>query len=376
MAKQEKPRLMKDGLNRAAIERIGRNLERASLDFDATAFTKRVMNGLDDLELKERVVHTTKILRDALPEDYLEALEVLLRASEVWDSGQEGDALRGFAAWPVLEFISMYGLEHFQRSMQGLRRMTRLFTAEFAIRPFVIQAQEEVFALLHEWVKDPDPNVRRLVSEGIRPRLPWAPRLPALQKDPSPILPLLDALKDDPSLFVRRSVANNLNDIAKDNPDLVIETCKSWLENATAERLWIIRHATRTLIKEAHPGIWSLMGYTEKPQVEVTSLVLGADVVQIGEQLDFSCTLTSNADEVQSFVLDYAVHHVKANGKTRAKVFKLKNIKLKAGASIELHKKHSFRKITTRKYYSGIHTIELLVNGKSVAKQDFTLEVS
>ncbi len=364
---------MKDGLGVDAIKRIGGNLRRAWKPFPEADFFQNASNGLDSLELKQRVQHVIAALAECLPAEYAPAVEILLKAGRKWDSGKPGDPLNGFAAWPLIDFIGEHGLEHPELSLEALRELTHLFSAEFAIRPFLTHHCQQTLATLDGWIKDKDPHVRRLVSEGTRPRLPWGKQLPKFVDNPRPVLKLLEKLKDDESEYVRRSVANNLNDISKDHPDFVIKTCRRWQRKASAERNWIIRHATRTLVKTKHPGIWGLLGYADPPEIHIKKFRLHSKNIRLGENLLFELTLYSDSDQLQRLVVDYTIHHVKANGQTSPKVFKLKSLTLKPGAKFDLKKQHPFRPITTRRYYAGQHSVEIVVNGRSLGKQDFEL---
>ena len=331
------------------------------------------MRGLARLELKPRVGHIAAQLATFLPRDYGKALAIVVRASERWDRGDDGDPLRGFAAWPLFHFIEHHGTGDFTCSMAALRSMTHLFSAEFAIRPFIARYPERAFAELRRWTTDDSEHVRRLASEGARPRLPWATRVPALIDDPGPVLALLDRLKDDSALYVRRSVANNLNDIAKDHSDRVLDLCEAWLDGASEERRWIVRHATRTLVKAGHPRVWALLGFTRRPQVAVSEIAVSPRRVRVGADVSFTFQLTSTARVGQRLVVDYAIHFVKASGVGRPKVFKLNVVKVAPRQVTTLSCRHSFRNISTRTYYPGLHSIEVLVNGNVEGRAEFAL---
>ena len=292
-----------------------------------------------------------------------------------WPEGDPNDPLRSFAAWPFIDYVAEYGIDHPETALPLLRKLTGLFSAEFAIRPFIINHHKVSYRHLQAWIHDDDYHVRRLVSEGTRPRLPWGQRLPGFCKDPSPVLALLEQLKDDVSESVRRSVANNLNDIAKDNPDQVISTCRRWKKNASSERQWIIRHATRSLVKSGHPGIFGLLGFTVNPRVNIEQMKLERGRIKLGESLAFSAQVISSSQQKQKLVIDYAIHHVKANGARKPKVFKLGEKTLAPGESITVSKTHAIRLITTRKYYAGVHAVELLINGKPSGSLEFELKL-
>ncbi|MEA2069325.1 MAG: hypothetical protein U9P12_09000, partial [Verrucomicrobiota bacterium] len=229
------------------------------------------------------------------------------------------------------------------------------------------------FQTLEKWCIDPDAHVRRLVSEGSRPRLPWGRQLPQFIADPSPVFQLLEKLKDDPSEYVRRSVANNLNDISKDHPDTVIACCRQWEKNAGTERQWIIRHATRTLVKAGHPDVFGLLGFTESPRIDFQSLDVSPKEIPLGGTIEFKAVLRSESKNMQRVVVDYAIHHMKANGKTSPKVFKFQSLEIAPGETIALSRHHAIKPIATRKYHPGKHAIEILINGKTFARTGFTL---
>lgn len=366
-------RLMKDGLGESAVDRIIKALETVIPNFESKRFKQESMEKLESLELKERVLHLIDVLNIHLPKDFKESGEILLKVKENWDRGDENDPLGAFPIWPIIDYVGIHGLEEPILALKVLKELTGLFSAEFAIRPFITEYPEITWEHLIAWCEDKDPHVRRLASEGARPRLPWGKQLPQFIKDPTPVIELLELLQNDSSEYVRRSVANNLNDISKDHPEVVIKTCKNWLSKPTDEKKWIVRHATRTLVKAGHPDVFGLLGYTENPKVKLERLEVDQKEIKMGESVTFSATLDSTAKENQHFVVDYAVHHVKANGKTSPKVFKLKTVKLKPGETVELTKTQSFKKITTRKHYPGTHTIELLINGVSHGTVDFEL---
>ncbi|MEE9368537.1 MAG: DNA alkylation repair protein [Pontiella sp.] len=368
-------RLMKDGLGKDAIGRIAKSLAHTVPDFPGEDFTADALDGIQSLELKDRVRHLIAVLHDFLPQDFEQAAEILVALKSGWDRGDAGDNLAGFAAWPIIDYIGEYGLDHPATSLKALRELTSMFSAEFAIRPFIINHFELTFQTMEAWTNDADEHVRRLISEGSRPRLPWGQQLPQFIADPAPVFQLLEKLKDDPSEYVRRSVANNLNDISKDHPEYVIALCKRWKKTATPERQWIIRHATRTLVKAGHPAVFGLLGYTENLKLSLQSLDVSPKAIQLGEAVEFKAAIKSASKQSQKVVIDYAIHHMKANGKTSPKVFKFRTLEIASGETVDLTKRHAIKPITTRKYYSGEHAIEILINGKTFGKTTFTLRL-
>ena len=358
-------KLMKHGLSTDAVKRICTVLAVIIDDFPVQQFQNEALKGLDELELKQRVEHLITVLNNYLPDDFPKVAAVLLQVKQHWDWGDDKDSLSGFAAWPLIDYVAVHGLKYPDISLNVLKELTPLFSAEFAIRPFIEQHFEFTHTTLLQWAHDSDEHVRRLASEGIRPRLPWGTRLTKLCNDPTPIVPILEQLKTDSSLYVRKSVANNLNDISKDHPELVIELCQQWIIDAPKERQWIIQHGLRTLVKAGCEEVFPLLGYTQAPELEIKKFKLATASITLGQQAEFSVELISKSAMQQRLVVDYKVYHQKANGKTTAKVFKWKNVNLAAGEKMCLAKAHSFKLITTRKYYSGEHVIELLINGKS-----------
>jgi 3-methyladenine DNA glycosylase AlkC len=364
---------LRDVFSAAAVEQLAQNIARVWPSFDRTRFTTAINSQLDALSYGGRNVLIRDTLRAYLPQAFPEAVRVLLDALGPEIPHCELSGFESFIVMPQNDFVAAYGLEHLDLSLLALYELTKRFTAENAIRPFLQTHPEPTLARLAEWAGDPNCHIRRLVSEGTRPRLPLAPRLPAFVKDPRPVLALLERLKGDPVLMVRRSVANNLNDIAKDHPDLVVETLARWSQNADAGTRWLIGHAARTLLKQGHPGALALLGYGAARGVSVSSFQLQAARVRMDDDLVFTFDVTSSADAPQDLMIDYVVHHMKANGRLAPKVFKLAKRRLGAGETLSLSKRHAFRPLSTRVYYPGRHALELQINGQRWGRQEFEL---
>lgn len=377
----------KNFLGPAVVADMARHLQRAGAatgaGFDARRFKSLALDGLEALEMKARAQHLCNALEHTLPEDFDAAADVMETALASMDSADDAapdnpaphaDGLSGWAVWPLTEYVARHGHADTPRALQALHAMTQRFTGEWAIRPFIVREPDLVFRTLSAWSEDPSPHVRRLVSEGSRPRLPWGMVLKPLVDDPSPTLPLLLRLMDDKSPYVRRSVANHLNDIAKDHPHLVEAWLREHLPGATTERLALLRHASRTLVKRGHAGVLGALGVGERFK---GSAVFGVSPrkVQVGGSLEMQVSLSSTARTPQRLAIDYAVHHVKANGSTSPKVFKGWSFELAPGETRTLVKRHSLRPITTRSYYPGEHRIELVINGQPVAEAGFRLAV-
>jgi 3-methyladenine DNA glycosylase AlkC len=281
--------------------------------------------------------------------------------------------MASFLYLPHTMFVADYGLAHFELSMQAQHALTQRFTAEFSIRTFIERHPEATLRQLTAWTVDPSPHVRRLVSEGTRPRLPWAPRLRQFQADPTPVLALLERLKDDPELYVRRSVANNLNDIGKDHPEVLADTAQAWLKDASTERAWIVGHALRSAVKRGETAALKVLGFGEAAQLAVGKTEIQPSRPLMGGVVTISCEVTNTRSQTQSVLVDLAVYYVKANGQTSAKVFKLKKLTLAPGQSVRLAKKLSLAEMTTRKHYPGLHRVALVLNGQTQALGVFDL---
>ena len=251
--------------------------------------------------------------------------------------------------------------------------LTQRFTAEFSIRHYIIQHREKTLQQLRLWARDPSEHVRRLVSEGSRPLLPWAKRLDCFRLDPEPVIELLEMLKDDPSLYVRRSVANNLNDISKDHPQRVNELCKSWLVDANAERKWLVKHALRTLIKKGNQDTLSLLGFGDIEGIQIADQHVSPKNTAIGKEVTIAFSLFNNTKKSADLMVDFAVDFIKANGKASQKVFKLKQVKLAPGETIHLQKPLSLKQRTTRKHYPGKHNVSIMLNGNLFDLGSFNL---
>ena len=346
-------------------------------DFDHQRFEQLAAGGLEALEMKARAMQIADALQATLPAGFDAAaalIEAVLAAptgdERVPASGPQG--LAGWVLWAFGEFVARRGLDQPGRALRTLHAITQRFTAEFAIRPLLVAHPDLVLATLAGWVHDPSPHVRRLVSEGSRPRLPWGLRLQRLVDDPRPTLPLLAALQDDASAYVRRSVANHLNDIAKDHPDLVADWLEQHLPGATPARRALLRHASRTLIKQGHAPTLKAWGLGRAFKGEASFRVTPRRL-HIGETLQLQVDLRSQARQSQSLAIDYLVHYVKSNGSSSAKVFKGWTLNLAAGEIRRLKKTHSFRPVTTRTLFPGAHRLQLQANGKVLAEAAIVL---
>ncbi len=366
---------VRDVFNEKVVNQLAANLERVWGEFDANGFRQSVNTKLKSLTFSERAALIRNTLWEYLPKNYPGALDLILKALPPELPNHEVTSFDGFIIMPMNDFVAKYGLDHYDLSMQALYQMTKRFTAEGAIRPFLLKYMDKTLAILSEWAEDENCHVRRLVSEGTRPRLPWAIQLKPFMENPRPVLALLEKLKTDTELMVRRSVANNLNDIAKDNPDQVVKTLRRWSKIDDEGTQWLIRHAARTLVKQGNKEMLAVLGYDSDLAITVSKIQLDKPAVKMGQDLNFSFEIKSKSKQAQNLVIDYVIHHVKANGKLTPKVFKLANKALGPGQILKISKTHPFRFITTRKYYPGNHVLEIQVNGSSYGKVSFELKL-
>ncbi|WP_431774500.1 DNA alkylation repair protein [Streptomyces cucumeris] len=341
---------------------------------------RATVTALDGLGLRQR----SDLVRDALltdlPGDYPE-LAGRVRAA----LGDEG--FTGWLIWPVSEAVAARALEHlaerpeapgdvFEDALGLLAALTPRLTCEYAIRRLLNADPDRAMAVIAGWTAHPDEHVRRLASEGTRPRLPWAVRVPALFARPEATLPLLHALYRDPSEYVRRSVANHLNDISHDRPELAVETAAAWAAAPGAETPRVIRHALRTVVKRGDPGALALLGFEPVTTLAVSGPTVAEPVVRVGGELRFGFTLENTGTTPLRLAIDYLVHYRKANGSTAPKVYKLTTTTLEPGQTETLSRVRSFRQISTRVFHPGEHTVELQINGEPCGSAPFELVMS
>ncbi len=364
-----KPSAFKHWINAEVVEAIAAEIHAVYPNFNRKEFAK-VAEELAALELKARVLAVAAALAQHLPKAYPEALRIL-------EEVMARDRLQGFALWPFSEFIGQRGLGHVPQSLRAMLLLTQKFTAEFAVRPFFLSDPAPVLAAFREFATHESHHVRRWVSEGSRPLLPWGAKLPGFIERPELTLELLDLLRYDDELYVRKSVANHLNDVSKHHPKLVVQTLAAWQKACPPEHAlkiaWITRQALRTLIKKGDPAALRLLGVRADAQVKVRGFALRKKLLRIGENLEFSFVLRSTAKKPQRLVVDYVLHFRRAKGSLGKKVFKLKTLELAAGETLEIRKSHSLKPITTMRYYPGEQRVSLQINGKSGRAKIFKL---
>jgi len=361
------PDLLKNMFNHKVLHKLAVDIQAVYSQFKVDEFLQSTMdNTWGDLELKGRVNQIAINLRKYLPEDYRKAICVIDKV--VMNYGSWLDGWVGY--FPT--FVEFYGQdeENWDLSIAALERYTQYASAEFAVRPFIINHEERMMAQMYAWAKHENEHVRRLASEGCRPQLPWAQSLPKFKKDPTPILPILEQLKTDPDMYVRKSVANNLNDISKTHPDLVAKLAKEWYgKNDLTD--WIVKHGCRTLLKKANHDVLAIFGYSDTTTIYVENFAIEATSPKIGEDITFSFKIT--ATEATKVRLEYGIDYVKSNKRRNRKIFQISESSVKKDEAKHYTKNHSFADLSTRKHYPGVHSITLIVNGAEQGTLDFEL---
>jgi len=357
---------IKNYINPELVNQLADNIVKEYDRFDKAGFIKYVINDTWNVfELKQRINHVATGLHQFLPLDFPQVIAIIDRVITQYDNLWSVED-----AWFFLTYIEMFGQadEHWEVAVAAMGRYTKHSSAEFAVRPFIMRDEARMMAQMYEWAQHENEHLRRLASEGCRPALPWAPALPKYKKDPTPILPILEQLKADPSLYVRKSVANNLNDISKTHPELVVAIAQKWY-GSNADTNWIVKHACRTLLKQGNPDALAIFGYHDTTVVDVQDFALSTNTVAIGNSFNFSFKIT--ALKATKLRLEYGIDFVKANGKRNRKIFQISESELKMGQQKSYDKKHSFADLSTRKHYTGLHAITLIVNGAERGTLEF-----
>ncbi len=334
--------------------------------FNTTSFLSNVTQGMETLSLNGRLRNTSVVLRKHLPSDYPKALAVLYAAAPSLQTG--------YTALVLPDFVALYGKDHFELSMEALQYFTTLGSAEFAVREFLKADLAKTLKIMQRWAEDKNYHVRRLASEGSRPRLPWSFKLTEIIKQPALTQGILEKLNADEELYVRKSVANHLNDHSKDNAPYMLQLVNNW-DKGNKHTAWIIKHAIRSLVKKGDSDALRIFGFNNEVSVRLEDLAVDKTSLQLGDFLHFTFQLTSQGLQPQKLVVDYAIHYQKAGGSLSKKVFKLKAITLLPGQTITFTKKQFFQDLTTRKHYPGKHVVEILVNGNSMGRADFMLRL-
>jgi 3-methyladenine DNA glycosylase AlkC len=367
---------LKDHLfNRPKLEYLAKQFASHDPSFSERRFVASVIKDLSKLELKQRILLIAEKLEEYLPSDFPTAAAQIVRSlPSPLDETKTDDDFGDFIIAPLGEYVVRNGLkqEHLALSLRTLKEITKRFSMEDATRAFLRQFPDETIRELTRWATDTNYHVRRLVSESTRPLLPWSGRIDlSVEKT----LPLLEALHADRTRYVTRSVANHLNDIAKSNPDLVVQTLATWRAYARqdpAELMWMTRHSLRTLVKRGHAKSLKLLGFNPKPKISLEDFLIAETDLLLGQMLEFSVTVKALRDE--SLVIDYVIDFVKSGGKRSAKVFKAGKASLKKGESITICKQHKLHAhATTFRLYPGEHLLSIQINGQLVRSKSFTI---
>jgi 3-methyladenine DNA glycosylase AlkC len=334
----------------------------------------------ENRELMQRCRHITTVLKNFLPPDYKEAIakihELLNHLKDTHDFSEVDDTKFGLTlefGGILSDFVLQYGVDDYETSVKAIEEITQFTSCEFAVRPLILKYPDEMMKQMFAWSNHKHWGVRRLSSEGCRPRLPWAMALPDLKKNPAPIIPILENLKNDSSRFVRLSVANNLNDITKDNPKTVIDLAKKW--QGKSENIdWIIKHGCRTLLKQGNPEVMELFGFgSVAKNINIKDFQISTPKVKVGDSLEFSFKLLNNNNKKTNIRLEYGLYYQKANGTLSKKVCKISEKEYAEHSTTKINRKHSFKVVTTRKLHPGLHQVAVIINGNEFEKYDFEL---
>jgi 3-methyladenine DNA glycosylase AlkC len=355
---------LKDMFDEKRFQLIGKDVATVWKPFDIEQFLEIGLRDHAQLTLLQRLRQVSIALRATLPTDYLEALVVLYKLAPRTE--------KGFVSLFLPDFVGQYGLGHVEASMQALKDFTKLGSAEFAVREFLKADLRSTLKVMRDWSLDEDEHVRRLASEGSRPRLPWSFKLQAIIDDPELTLPILVNLAQDPSLYVRKSVANHLNDVSKDHPEWLLDTLAKW-PSKHPHSTWLKKRALRTLVKAGHQGALSHVGASEDVAVAVLRFEVSPIALSLGDKLTLSVALISQSDEAQQLVVDYLVHYVKKSGGTSPKVFKMKELTLEPHGQVSFKRLQHIKDFSTRRHSCGPHLVELMVNGKCLAQSIFEI---
>lgn len=354
--------LFKDIFNNVSIGELASEIKLAETTFKADKFIESVMDeSWNDLELKGRTRKVSTTLGMFLPDDYEDAIAVLDKVVHKFT---------GLLGTIFPDFVEVYGQDekYWDVSIAALERYTEYSTAEFAVRPFIMKNEDRMMAQMYKWSKHENEHVRRLASEGCRPALPWGQALDKYKKDPTPIFPILEELKTDPSPYVRKSVANNINDISKTHPDLVTKLAKDWYgDNERTD--WIVKHGCRTLLKKGNRDVLAIFGYHSADAIDVSDFALDEAEVKMGDAVVFSFNIRTK--EASKIRLEYGIDYVRVGGKRNRKIFQISEISLDENKQKAYRKSHSFKEVTSRKHYPGTHAVTLIVNGEEQGTLEF-----
>lgn len=357
---------LKEMFNRAYYQNLARVVSAVHKPFPSAAFIKEVTENFEALSLNERMRNTSRVLHNHLPEKYTTNTSILRDVIQQMPSG--------YTALVFPDFVSQFGKHDLKTSLDALKYFTQFGSSEFAIRTFLKSDFDKTLKIMYAWSGDENVHVRRLSSEGSRPRLPWSFKLEAIIQKPSLTAPILENLKSDEELYVRKSVANHLNDFSKDSPDYLLKLIKPW-DKANAHTAWIIKRGCRSLLKEGNEKTMAVFGLTKNFNIALKKFTLNTSTLRINDVLQFEFALTSQKNSAQHLMIDYRIHYVKKTGAQLPKVFKLKELTLNPGETVTVIKKQRFQHFTTRALHSGTHILEIMVNGQVMQRKRFELTV-
>jgi 3-methyladenine DNA glycosylase AlkC len=364
--------LLKDIFSQGHLSGFAAHLHTVYPAFKSKPFIKAIYSDAwKQFELKQRMDHIARVMHPQMPAAFPEAAKIIRNLLVHFRGHGVKESTLEYCFIP--HYIELYGLEHYAASVKTIEQLTSFTSCEYVVRQFLLKHEDKMIAQMQRWSHHKDLHVRRLSSEGIRPRLPWAIGLPRFKHDPDPILPILNQLKNDPSEYVRRSVANNLNDISKDNRDIAIGLIRSW-QGISPETDWVIKHGSRTLLKQGDKTVLNIFGLDHSPNIKVTNLKILTPVVHIGNKLNFSFTIANLNKTERLLRLEYAVHFFLANGTHTRKVFKINERAFAPRETLDYIRSHNFRVITTRVYYPGKHAVSIIANGKEGERVEFRLK--
>jgi len=355
---------LKEMFNKKFYQQLAASIGSACKDFDEKNFVKDVTHDMEDLSLNQRMRNTSVVMQKHLPNDYKKSVNIMKKAVT--------KIPRGYVTLIFPDFIGLYGHDDKEFSLEALSYFTSFGSSEFAIREFLKRDPLGTLKVMETWAEDKSEHIRCLASEGSRPRLPWSFKLDAILKEPKLTRNILEKLKMDDSAYVKKSVANHLNDFSKDHTGYMLDIVSSW-NKKDPNTAWIIKHACRTLIKKGNERALHLFDFKTKVDVDLSNFKISSDKISLGESLQFDFKLTSTGKKPQLLAVDYCIHYYKKTGPS-PKVFKLKEVELKPGEAIHVIKKQLFQDLTTRKHYSGKHVLEIIVNGNILGKKEFMLE--
>jgi len=363
--------LLKNVYNEQFFERFTAALQQLLPPFNKSDFLAQIYDAeWEDLELKQRMRHISTTLHTYLTGNYEKKLDSLLQLIPLLK--ENGFKAESFEFMLLPDFVQVYGLDHYELSVKAMEEITQFTSCEFAVRPFLLQYEQAMLQQMLKWSKHKHPMVRRLATEGCRPRLPWAMGVPSLKENSLPILPILENLKTDSSESVRRSVANNLNDISKDHPAIVIDLVKAW-KGQSKEVDALVKHASRTLLKQGNSVVMELFGFGSIEHIEIKDFQVLTPTIQIGDSVAFSFKLRNTSKLPAKLRLEYGIYYQKANGTLSRKVFKISEKMYAENSTTTIHRKQHFKVITTRKLHLGLHRVALIINGKELEVLGFEL---